>query len=283
MSLTDEGFVYVATGEGYVREAQESVASLKAAMPMAAVCLITDQDIADPRPFDSVVVRRDVKRSPADKMLAVECPYARAVFIDTDTFIAGDLTPLFRVLDRFDLGLLPETKRGWDYELPGIPHAFAEYNSGVIAFRNDVRMKGFFADWGVRYAALLADPGLVNDQPALREAIWHSDVRVAPLPSEFHFLGNVPNYIMWDARLIHARGDRRKIAEATNRVLGPRAYVPDVGVIPGFHGRRGWLAETLRTCGGMLRLLNRAPTRAAELNPGQWSKGERRKRQDEIP
>jgi len=280
MSSISQGFVYVATGEGYVAEAQASALSLREAMPSASICLITDIEIPNDPLFDTIIRRSDAQRSPVDKLLAVHCPYERAVFLDTDTTVVGGLMEIFDALERFDLALLPETKRGWDYELPGVPLTFSEYNTGVIGFQNSPRVKALFIDWAARYARLREKPGLINDQPALREAIWHSDIRVAPLPSEYHFLGNVPNYIMWRALLIHARGDRAGIAASVNRVLGPRAFVPDVGVVPGFHGKRSWLGEMARVLSGMSRLLVRPPTRSAEMNPGQWWTAERRQSDD---
>lgn len=63
-----KGFVYVATGEGYVREARISAVSLRTHHPSATICLITDdaQCTAAP-PFDHVIVRTDVNRNTADR------------------------------------------------------------------------------------------------------------------------------------------------------------------------------------------------------------------------
>lgn len=266
------GFVYVATGAGYVAEAMGSAASLRAAMPDAKICLVSDESLAQPAPFDEVIVRRDVRRAPIDKLLAIEAPFDRIVFLDTDTLVVGDLSGLFDVLGGFDIAALPETKRGWHYSVPGLPNAFAEFNTGVLAFRRNDAVHALFASWRAAHDEL----GHASDQPGFRVALWRSNVRVAPLPSEYHFLGNVPNYVMWDAKLIHARGDVERIARDVNRVVMPRVYLPDVGVLHAFHGRRGWVKQLARVGTAMSRLLVRRPTDAAGANPSKWWLADRR-------
>ena len=206
---------------------------------------MTDQAPEDKTLFDDVVVVEPerVSFSPLDKLLALYCPYERAVFLDTDTWIVGELIELFDILNGFELALLPETKRGWDYDMPDVPRPFAEFNTGVIVFRNNDRVHALFEQWRQFYQELRENPGLVNDQPSFRRALFHSDIRVAPIPSEYHFLGNTENYIMWDARLIHARGDLPKIAARVNKKLGSRVYIPDVGTLQGFHGRGNHAAQ----------------------------------------
>ncbi len=269
---TVHGFVYVATGEGYRKEAMTSAASLRTAMPGVSICLITDTAIEKTDLFDTVLVQTTVCHNPIDKLLAIDCPYDRVIFIDTDTYICGDLSDLFDLLDRFDLGLLQENHRGWDYTLPGVPASFVEYNTGVIAFRRDEAVRELFSAWRAAYDHLRETQGLRNDQPAFRQVLYQSNLRVATLPSEYHFLGNVPNYAMWKVRLIHGRGNLPKIAELANEELGARAYLPSVGVMRSFLGRRTWLRSLLRIGRRMLRVFIRPPVDTAQLNPGQWWK-----------
>lgn len=264
------GYVYVATGEGYVREAEMSARSLRAISPAAKICLITDLPRSSDAPFDTVIVRADVQRNTADKLLAIDAPYDRIVFLDTDTFVCGPLDELFALVERFDLALLQENQRGWDYELPGVPLAFPEYNTGVIAFRRTPEVRAFFAAWRESYERLRAEKGLKSDQPAFRAALFHSSLRVATIPSEFHFLGNVPNYAMWQVRLVHGRGDLPRIAALVNEQLGPRAFVPLVGVMRGYRGRRTWMAQLVRFAARTLRLLVRPPRDPSSLTPHKW-------------
>jgi hypothetical protein len=261
-----DGFVYVATGAGYVTEAMSSAASLRTAMPQANICLITDAALTSAHPFDTIIVRENVRHGPIDKTLAIHAPYERVVFLDTDTFVAADLSDLFAIVDNFDVAALPETKRGWYYELPNVPRAFAEFNTGVLVFRRTEGVRAFFERWTTCYGELQH----ASDQPAFRLAMWQADLRVAPLPSEYHFLGNVPNYVMWDAKLIHARGDLRGIERQVNRVLGARTFLPDLGVMQAHHGRRGWTRQMFETFWRMTRFAITTPPDSAALNPGKW-------------
>jgi hypothetical protein len=264
------GFVYVATGEGYLREAIASAETLRRAMPGAAIAVMSDVAPSAGHAFDQVIRIDDVRHGPIDKLRAIDAPFDRVVYLDTDTIVGGDLSALFDVLERFDVAALPEIKRGWDYRLPEVPAAFAELNTGVIAFRRTPQVSSLFADWRRLYDELHAGAGLTSDQPAFRLALWRSAVRFAPLPSEYHFLSNAPNYIMWDAKLIHGRGDLAASLRDVNRVLEPRAYVPGIGVVPGFRGRRGWVRETLRVVWRMARVALSRPADPSRLAPKKW-------------
>lgn len=273
------GFVYVATGTAYLPEAFKSAESLRRHHPDAAICLITDHPPADPGPFTEI--RRPagrVRHSPMDKMLVYEAPYDRAVFLDTDTFVLDDLTPIFQVLDTFDLALLQDVNRGWNYELPDVPLSFSEFNTGVIAFRKSLGVESFFGKWSGEYDRLRSERGMVNDQPAFRRTLFHSDLRVAPLPSEFHFLGDFPNSTLWKVRLIHARGDYSRIAKQANEFLGLRAYVPELGVMPSFQGKTRFLHFLSRFLLRGLALVLRGPESVTAKHPSKWWREEEQHR-----
>ncbi len=269
--MSTAGFVYVATGTGYLEEAMRSAESVRRHHPQRPICLITDQPMASGGPFTEVMrPKGEVEHKPIDKLLALEAPYEHCVFLDTDTYALDDLTPVFALLDHFEIAAHQDVNRGWNYTLPDVPLAFSEFNTGVLAFRNAPAVHELFRDWRRHYHELHATLGLINDQPSFRRALFHSRLRIAPLPSEFHFLGNFPNYALWNVRLIHARGDYEQIAHDVNRTLGGRAYIPNVGVVPAFAGRKAWLRLTLKVFFRMARLLVRPPADSAAANPRRW-------------
>jgi hypothetical protein len=273
---SSRGFVYVATGTGYVEEARRSAESLRRHHPQIPICLITDQRVASDEIFTTVrAPRGSVEHKPIDKLLALEAPYERCVFLDTDTFALDDLTPVFALLQNFELAAHQDVNRGWNYELQDVPLAFSEFNTGVLAFRNVPAVQELFREWRRHYEELRATLGLINDQPSFRRALFHSSLRIAPLPSEFHFLGNFPNSILWNVRLIHARGNYAEIARDANATLGGRAYIPNVGVVPAYAGRKGWLRVTCRVFLRMVRLVLRPPADSAAANPRKWWRDER--------
>lgn len=265
------GFVYVATGGGYLEEARRSAESLRRFNPDFPICLVTDTplDVGEGL-FDVVIACANAEHKPIDKLYAFDCPFEFAVFLDTDTRVFGDLSALFDLLDRFDLALHQDVHRGWNYELPDVPVAFTEFNTGVIAFRRSEALLQFVANWRGNYESLNVEQGLVNDQPSFRRTIYHSSLRVAPLPSEFHFLGNFPNYILWKVRLIHARGDLDLIARQVDETLGARVYLPSVGVVHSFRGRGNWLRISLLTAWRMLGLVFNPPQDSSGGNPRKW-------------
>jgi hypothetical protein len=276
----NEGFVYVATGDAYVAEGVASADSLRLAMTAARVALVTDVAPAaeTARRFDHVVIRPDAQRRPIDKLLAWEAPFNRCVFLDTDTRVAGDLSGLFRVLDAFDLAALPEIARGWDYRLPGVPDAFAEFNTGVLAFRRTPAAAAFFAEWRARHERLTRSVGFVSDQPAFRWVAFEGPARVAPLPSEFNFISGQPNYTMWQILLLHGRDDPDALLPRLNAGLGSRVHVPGLGRIEGFRGRKQWFLQGLRLFFvGIVTLLRPRATPRSAANQG-WLGDEARQR-----
>ena len=269
------GFVYVATGKAYLPEAFRSAESLRRHHREVPICLITDHPPQDRGPFTEI--RRPVgavRHTPMDKVLAYEAPYDRIIFLDTDTLILDDLTPVFGVLERFDLALLQDVNRGWNYELPDVQMSFSEFNTGVIAFRKSAAVENFFAAWSREYDAMREDYGFVTDQPAFRRTLFHSDLRVAPLPSEFHFLGDMPNCTLWKVRLIHGRGNYERVARQVNEELGLRAYVPEIGTLGKYHGRRKLVRDMLRMLGRMAGLLACGGENVSVNNPTQWWVGD---------
>lgn len=263
-------FVYVATGDGYIAEAKRAAESLRQHHPDATIVLMTD--IAQPAqaPIDQVLVLPQADRDPGDKIAVATAPFDQIVFLDTDTFVCGRLDELFALLETHDLAVLQENNRGWDYGLPGIPGAYPEFNTGVIAFRRTFVVQAFFSTWRNEFVQRRQSVGDKADQPTFRATLFRSSLRVAVIPSEFHFLANFPNYIMWDARLIHGRGDLPSIARDVNAELGARAYVPHVGVMRGYLGRAAWARTLARVLWRLLCGLVRPPPDASRASPGRW-------------
>ncbi len=275
-SPSDFGFVYVATGTAYLAEAFHSANTLRLHHPGSPICLITDHPSSELGPFTEI--RRPVapvSHSPIDKLLALEAPYARIVFLDTDTHVLGDLSPIFATLDRFDFALVQDVNRGWNYTLPGLPETFAEFNTGVVAFRRTEAVSAFFREWRENFLRLrdtLAAQGQppAADQPAFRYTLYHSTLRVAPLPNEFHFLSDYPNATMWKVRLLHGRGDYDRAAHQINASPGLRSYLPELGAFPAHSGRRRLLIDLLRFNFRALRVLILGAVDPETRHPWKW-------------
>jgi hypothetical protein len=179
------GVIYIATGALHTDAARRSAASLRRTNPGLAIALFTDQP--DPGPeFDLVEGVPDPHaRSKIDCL--GRTPFDATLYLDTDTRIVGDLTGVFRLLERFDLAAAQRPRqprriargRHWRHDVP--PH-FPEYNAGVILYRRTPQVLGFFRDWKAAYV----ESGGGGDQVTFRELLWASDLRLATLPREYN-------------------------------------------------------------------------------------------------
>jgi hypothetical protein len=240
-------------------------------MPSANVAVVAPPELFRPdAPVDHWIPLRTNRNGPIVKTAARHAPYDRVLFLDTDTFVAGDLTEVFNVLDAFDLALAHEPTRGWDYDTPAAK-AFCELNTGLIAFRKNDKIDTFFSLWEKTYDAMRLEQNLKNDQPAFRTALWKSHaLRHATLPSEYHLICGKGASIAWEAKLLHGRGNLPAIASIVNGEYGPRVFVPGWGLIFGYRGRRFWIKTFLSLGVNFLRMLINPGVLSPKQPPVNW-------------
>jgi len=178
------GVVYVATGPSFAAEAAESRASLRRSNPDLPAALFTDID--SPAGDWQRVIRVDApSHSLRDKLQMRFSPWDLTLFLDTDTFVAMDISHLFDLLaDGFDL-IGHQLYEGHDYLLEGVPAAFPEFNTGVLGFRQAPAVQRFFDEWAKQYDRFL--PVNANDQQSFRQALYHSGLRHSVIPPEYNF------------------------------------------------------------------------------------------------
>ena len=232
-SSDTRGVVYVATGARYVDEARESAASVRQAMPGVPICLITDAGLEGGSDFDSVVVHTEGAGTKRFKQNLHLSPYDRTIFLDTDTFVAEDVSDLFTLLDRFEIAA-NQISSDYNAGRLGVPSAFTEMNSGVIVYRKTPAVLALFAEWRRLFAEFEDEYGWTWDQLSFRKAMYESEARIASLPIEYNFMPYFPAYMMNKAKIVHGRtGERmRRIASEVNEATGSRVYFPRIGVIP---------------------------------------------------
>jgi len=227
--MAASGVLFVATGAGYRHLAGRAADSIRRASPDLPIDLHTDVAI-EPGPFDRVEVIADPWfRSRIDAMGRTR--FERTLHLDADVFAVADIRDVFRLLDRFDIALAHDQARNspaanavWREALPA---AFPQFNGGVIAYRRTPEVLAFLRLW----ADTLRETGMKKDQPALRELLWLSDLRIATLPPEYNLL-DLGAVRRWDRfrpapRLIHHyrfhkhfTGRRREVATVED-LLGP--------------------------------------------------------------
>jgi hypothetical protein len=200
----DRGFVFAATGEKYAMLARRAARTLRLSMPDAAVDLYTDQPVTD-SVFDRIHPVDHI--GPRPKMEALcRARFARSVYLDCDVIVICAVDEVFELLDRFDIVGAQVLNRGpWTRRRAGIPASFAQINSGVLGIRRSEQVQELMARWVAR----MAERGDRTDQPALREVLYHSDLRLGILPPAYNLLFTRLLYswpaVMGAPRLLHCR------------------------------------------------------------------------------
>ena len=96
------GFVYVATGELFFREAAESASSLRTSNPNERICLVADR-VHGKKFWDDLVLVESPSFDFRDKLLVSRCPYEKFIYLDADTYVTGELSEVFELLENFDI------------------------------------------------------------------------------------------------------------------------------------------------------------------------------------
>jgi hypothetical protein len=232
--------INVAFGFEYLAMAINSARSVRATNPGVRTTVVTNVD-ADitvlEREFDRVIVvdaptdsNRTFKTRVIDFVTA-----DRVVFLDCDTIVVGDLSPIFRCLDRFDVAVKVNPEPAFkDFDIAdGIPGStFPSFHSAVLFFRRGPGAERLFAAW----SRIVAEDGVSRDQPALARAVFENpDVRVLPLhamwntsPLDLRLLAPKPGRRV-EPRVIHYRKpdkDPRVAAALLPLVRGLRDALP---------------------------------------------------------
>lgn len=151
------------------------------------------------------------------------------LLLDTDTYVCGNLSPFFNVLDRFDIAGTHAIGRETMVQRDDIPISFPELHCGAISFNCNARIRELFQLWLELFASNPEFYGN-NDQGPLREALWLSPkVKLAILPAEFCFRYRWGGLVNGQVKVLHGRQNStpyEQIAREVNdngiRVYGRR-------------------------------------------------------------
>src|SRR5580698_7469726 len=154
--MKDRGILYAASrGLRFLGEAIVSAESVRRVMPDVSITLVTDIEPLfglPVAPFDRVIalspetfgIDHPWAQGLLFKVRAIgRSPYARTIFLDTDTRVFADLSPLFDLLGERAFAAVPctpETSAACRFYGP-------MFNSGVLAFRDDEKVRDLVARW----------------------------------------------------------------------------------------------------------------------------------------
>ena len=230
------GILYVATGETYRQEAVQSAESFKVNMPDVPIAIFADDtaSLKELGCFDVVHELPECEFSYVDKLAPLKAsPFPRTLFVDTDTYCVTACHDVFDLLDRFDLAAAHAPLRAHYYFPPSCPPAFPELNTGVIAYRNTEEFGRLVDNWLSIFRSQAFE---TDDQPAFREAVYASPIRLGVLPPEYnlrtcfaYFLGGNA-----DVKIVHDRGqslqNSLEILRSEPKTLFPRSVdIPPAG------------------------------------------------------
>jgi hypothetical protein len=182
--MTTKGIIYVAFGYEYFLMAAYSAYTAKKYNSGITCSVVTNLKIKDKdnlsEYFDNIYeeslnneLNRHIKTNIIDY-----ASFAKGVYLDCDTEVCGDLSPIMACLERFDLilKLNPRpTKKNYyiSQEIHG--SKFPIWNAGVVFFRNNDPAKKIFADWKKYFLEM----GKRSDQPALARSIYENpEIRI---------------------------------------------------------------------------------------------------------
>lgn len=223
------GIVYCAQGQSYLAEA---LTSTRSSLRHNAVPHLIFTDGEAPEPIAGLALRNQPPSGNpfADKISAmIEAPFERVLYLDTDTYVAADVTGIFDLLDRFDVAIA-HAPGYLGCDDPEVPPAFYEFNSGVVAYRRTPDVLQLLADWRATYLAWFDDPpfpyagrGLSKDQPALRRVLWRSRVALYVIGPEFNYRTVFPGRLVGPVKIIHGRAeDYEALVREIDQKLEPR-------------------------------------------------------------
>lgn len=207
------GILYIAIGSEFVEEAKLSAESVRNNMGDIPITIVTDSDVNSAL-FDKVIKAKDPKKDFKNKIKYIrKSPYERTLFLDTDTYVDDDVSELFDILNRFDMGmaLSPyrsyrgalETEEG-ELKISNLPDCFPQYNSGVIVFKSNDRVGKLFDAWKeIGYSK--DEKKNTGDQISFMEATYLSDVRYLTLPREYNFRYRNSKDVVGNVKIFHGR------------------------------------------------------------------------------
>ncbi|ELZ81337.1 hypothetical protein C455_04071 [Haloferax larsenii JCM 13917] len=217
-----EGVLYIASGSKFIEEAITSAQSVKSNTDLP-VTLVTDREVTESC-FDTVIQGDEFCYHYGDSVLQIpDLPYDRTLLLDTDTKVHGDLSDLFEITDCFDIAA--STIADGEFTLSSrVPEPFPEYNTGVVLFKNNPQVVDFINEWKDVYRTYL-DGGVRMNQPAFREVLYKSSLRIATIPTEYNCRANFGGYLNNRVKILHGDfEDYDEVISKLNEFETPRLF-----------------------------------------------------------
>lgn len=191
MSKIEKGFLYIAFGEAFTKEALMSIKSLKR-YNSEPVALFTDREHnAEFEGLVDLYAKINPQHIRAKVDFISQSPFEKTVYLDSDTVIVRNISDMFDVLDRFDVAVTNDyARKRTKYakivpEYEEIPYSFSEVNGGIMAYNSSLSTNTFLSMWKEYFYKYFKETN-GWDQVSLRVALWRSNVRIHHFPFEYN-------------------------------------------------------------------------------------------------
>lgn len=199
----ERGILYIATGERYTREAQQSAESVRNNVEYP-ISIFTDCASATGDVFTHVFEIESEAEGYHNKIKYMrESPFEKTLFLDTDTHINSDISGIYEILEKYDIGIAHDPSHN-THTIPSVPESFPEYNTGVILYKNNQRVSNLLEAWDDFYMGM-GNEYNSKDQPAFRRALYQTDIEFVTITREWNCFYNFPGYIAEPPKILHGR------------------------------------------------------------------------------
>lgn len=204
MENGSRGVTFIGIGDKYINEALKSSRQLKNECN-EELAIICDRKINKPNYVDHIVEGTNMGKGTRSKIENIKkSPFEKTVFLDTDVYVDGKVNSLFDLLEKVDLAVAKKPdyyRRKGNQIMNSVPKTFNEFNTGVIAFRNNEKVKNMFEEWG-KYD----QERFPHDQPSFKKAVYmNKDIRYHVLDERWNCRFTVPGVLAGKAKLFHGR------------------------------------------------------------------------------
>lgn len=242
----NRGILYIANKTTYINEAVKSAQTVKSqtSLPCTLICPMDEIELNEDV-FDSVIEAEDEFGDVRYKSHNIKnTPYDKTLYLDTDTRILGNLSPLFDLLDRYDVAASHDSIKQI-VTIDSVPDAFPEFNTGVIAFSMSSSTIDFLDSWAKLHQKQTVEGrpeesipvkdtmsldeakhfGTATDQPPFREAAYNSNINICTLPAEYNFGSWGMSHAYEDVKIIHSRQFNDQLYNLINTKRGHRIFL----------------------------------------------------------